>query len=375
MITVVTGVPGAGKTAYTVAQLIEELKKRPRPLFALGVTGLKLDHEVCPEISAWTEAKPLPEDPSVIEHEFVFPDGALIVVDEAQKILRPRASGAKVPPYVQAFEKHRHKGLDFWLITQNPALMDQNVRRLVGRHIHLRSAWNGRTLYEWAECANPESASDRASAVTRSYRLPRHVFDQYTSASVHVAQPRRLPRALLVLVLALLVGSVLAYRLGSDIYAQASGQASSPSSVAGSPSVVVAAGQAAVAPVSSAPVNEPAGASLEDFRPRILARPETAPLYDELRKPKVMPRVAGCIASRTGCKCYTQQAGNAFVPEHICRAWAVEPPFNPWQAPPEPAQVARSVEPEQALDRYGRPILAGSSITPVAVEYRGAALR
>ena len=60
----------------------------------------------------------------------IAPDGSVYFLDEAQNIYRPRSSASKVPESVAAFEVHRHKGLDFFLITQNPRLIDANIRAI-----------------------------------------------------------------------------------------------------------------------------------------------------------------------------------------------------------------------------------------------------
>lgn len=216
MITVLTGGPGNGKTAYAVNFILDH--GQDRPLLVWGVDDLKLDHDVLPKLDSWCIAKPLPEDPSVIEYEFDFPQGALVVIDEAQKVFRPRSAASKVPPYVQAFERHRHHGLDFLLITQSPGLLDSNVRMLCGQHIHLYSTWKGRKLIEWPDCRNPNSKSDQADGAIRSYKLPSKVFDYYKSASIHTVVKRRLPTQVYVFAICLLllfVGGIVVYKRAS----------------------------------------------------------------------------------------------------------------------------------------------------------------
>jgi hypothetical protein len=104
MINLSTGLPGAGKTLFTIAFVKELADKEKRPVFYSGITDLALDWQ---EIDAekWMDA----------------PDGALIVIDECQRIFRPRGSAAKVPEYVSALETHRHKGLDLFLISEAAA--------------------------------------------------------------------------------------------------------------------------------------------------------------------------------------------------------------------------------------------------------------
>jgi zona occludens toxin len=205
MITLITGEPGNGKTAYAVDCIRRDLEKSPRAVFVWGVKDLKLPHTVCPPVGEWTRLESVAEDSSLSRAVFDFPSGSLVIIDECQDVFRVRASSAKVPPYVAALETHRHQGLDFYLITQKPSQIDTNVRGLVGRHIHLRSNWSGRHLLEWAECRNPLSRSDCAVAITRPYSLPKSVFTLYTSATEHTGQPRRKPTQLLVVGIAVVL--------------------------------------------------------------------------------------------------------------------------------------------------------------------------
>jgi hypothetical protein len=85
------------------------------------------------------------------------------------------------------------------------------------------------------------------------------------------------------------------------------------------------------APYAGSTAVAPVGVTRDEFIPRLHARPETAPLYDELRKPTVMPVVAGCFQIRGSCRCITQQGTDAFLSNEECIAWIASPPFNPWK--------------------------------------------
>jgi zona occludens toxin len=343
MITLITGEPGAGKTAYVVSQLLDEYQ-RGREIFQMGIRQLKIPHEPVPPVATWVERRPVPEDPTLTEAKFTFPVGALVVIDEAQKIFRQRPAGSKVPDIVQAFETHRHDGHDFWLITQQHDKLDSHVRGLVGRHIHLRPQWSGRTLYEWSGYSDPRSRTERQLATTRPYRLPKRIFDLYESAAIHVHTKRRLPVALYFLGGSVLLACFLGYQLVTRFQAKLepetainvtndnSAPASSPAPALGT----------ATAPPAGTP--QLTGIKPEEYIPRIPARPETAPLYDDLRKPKSMPVVSACIEFKGDCRCYTQQGTDAGLTPDLCDAWIRNPPFNPWR---EGAAVATSERSEE----------------------------
>ena len=109
MITLLTGVPGSGKTSKIVYEL---QKETTRPIFVMGIPDLLLPHIPAPPVADWTVLEPAPEDPSIKRPSFTFPQNAIVVIDEAQNVYRPRPSGSKVPDIVAAFETHRHKGIE-----------------------------------------------------------------------------------------------------------------------------------------------------------------------------------------------------------------------------------------------------------------------
>lgn len=192
MITIVTGVPGMGKTALIVSMMMDEMKRGERPFFVMGIPDLKLDHSPVPPIAEWTEKRPDQDDPSVELDYFTFPKNSIIIIDEAQRIYRPRASTSKVPPIVAAHETHRHTGVDFWLMTQKPYLIDAHIRELCGRHIHLRNTFTGRKLFEWPEFTDVKSRANYADAAVRRFKPPKRAFSYYKSSELHTKQPYRL---------------------------------------------------------------------------------------------------------------------------------------------------------------------------------------
>lgn len=343
MITIISGAPGAGKTAYVVSELQAMYRGGDpgRPIFVLGIPGLELPVATLSPVKDWTRSVEIEEDENVREFEFTFPDGSLIVIDEAQKVYRPRTAVSKPPPHVVALEKHRHRGLDFWLVTQAPNLLDAQVRYLTGRHIHLRSSWSGRTLYEWPEAASPGNRSDLSRAATRRYSLPKSAFGAYRSASMHLKPERRRPLVVYVLVgligLALVLGWVVVDRV------RARTGLTETQDLAETPSMLRP--QELSSGLTSGSVRV-LGAQVSDYVPRVSSRPETAPLYDSLRQPKQMPTIRGCMTLLDECRCYTSQGTRVHVTKKVCLAWLNEPPFDPWRDPGRPADVRTQADQE-----------------------------
>lgn len=313
---IVTGTPGAGKTAMVVADLMQP-EFSDRPLFVMGIAGLTLDHSPVPPVSDWTVLVPNADDPSIMEPEFTFPPRSIIVIDEAQRVFRPRASGSKVPDHVAAMEKHRHGGVDFWLMTQKPGLLDSNIRDLCGCHVHLRQTAIGRWRYEWPEMADPKSKNDRDIASRRRYKLPKEAFDKYVSSKHHIQHKHALPNSVVMLVVVLLALLGLGWYLYgryTQVKAELSGE-SPPASMspAAAPGAVQPGQGGAVRPI------DPALAFFDAHKPRAGDYQHTAPVYDQLTQPVEVPVPAGCVANKTQCKCYTQQATPYKLPEADCR--------------------------------------------------------
>lgn len=318
MITLITGAPGAGKSAAMVELLTTVFKGRPT--FVNGVPELKLPHTDLADVNQWPE---------------VVPDGSLIVADEVQKYWRPLGPGQKPPASITELETHRHRGLDFVIITQGPKLVHTNVRALVGRHIHLRDlGWLGRWWYEWPECNDNCSNAWKNAPIKKRYRLPKAVFTEYKSASEHVKPVRSFPWMVVLLIAGLFGTAGLAYWAYTRVVAR-------NASVA--PVTTTSSGSSAVpGTTSSAP--PPAQKFLDDrvdFVPRMTIKPESAPAYDSLRVVVAMPVVSGGICRGSKCLCVTQQGTSAGLSSEDCKAWMENRPFNPY-AKPEAAQEAIS---------------------------------
>ena len=308
MINLSTGLPGAGKTLFTLAFVKELAEKEKRPVFYSGITDLSLDWQ---EIDAekWMDA----------------PDGSIIVIDECQRIFRPRGSAAKVPEYVSALETHRHKGLDIFLITQHPMLIDANVRRLTERHWHLcrRFGLQRATIFQFESC-KVEPLAKTTDGRRLDWKYPREAFNYYKSAEVHTVK-RRIPMVVWITLIApLIVGALIwffidsHYQDGEILITKSQRERGAAGEGAST------ADQEAKAPSSpgrSADRKPPTPREyLESFSPRIAGLAYTAPVYDEVTRPVEAPVPVACIESASqGCRCWSQQATRLEMTEELCR--------------------------------------------------------
>lgn len=331
MITLITGAPGSGKSLALVT-LLKTLSK-DRAIYVHGIPDLTLPHQDLASPERW---------------HLDVPDGSIIVIDEVQNVWRPRGPGQKVPDHVSALETHRHRGLDFYIVTQGPNLLDTNVRALVGRHVHLRDVGVlGRWWYEWPECTDNPRTGWKNAPLKKRYKVDKSSFALYKSASVHIKPIRSFPIMLIVAVAALIGTFALAFaawrviqsRLpGGSVYGPPSASLSVPAALP-SASPVAAHLPESLSSMSLRP------AYIEDvsaFTPRISSRPETAPAYDDLRRVVSMPTIIGAICSTAGrCICVTNQGTDARVPDSDCADWLKNPPFDPYRiaVAPQPAQI------------------------------------
>lgn len=353
-ITVVTGTPGAGKTLYTIEKLLLPILGttvpqvdedgrtviHPRTVYT-NINGLQVDHELVEHGPAWEYRdkewiQPGGENRQGVHnwHEWARP-GAIIIIDEFQRLWPPRPNGAAVPPDISALDTHRHMGVDFVLITQNVINTDRHIHGLCNVHLHVRRMANmpGGIVYEWDHCSRQLQYS---KALTKHpWRYKRRIFKLYRSAEVHTKQRRSLPGAvwfiLAGIVGTVVLGPVVQARLserfsGSKAAAQAKAPEPKPSPMVKAAAVVPAGG--ASSPV--VPVPGPAGVGALAGLASALPRQDRGTL-------------AGCGQVRDVCKCFDTHGQAVEVEASACQA-----KFSPWVEPARPAPGAAAAAPVAA---------------------------
>lgn len=324
MITIISGVPGTGKTGLVVDMIMEELKQG-RKVYTYGIPDLVLNVQQAGDVQEWqdgswlkidhynpkltaqkgVESSWFPRDcPTTCEwlatcptkHTKERPDGgSLIVIDEAHIKFPQRASGKAPPPFVEALNVHRHQGLDFWFLTQRPSFLDPFVRGLASRHIHLElsafSFTGQRNKYQWSEYQETVNRTSKLQAAKTKYKPMPHVFPLYASATVHTKLDQKMPnimKTFIAVILILLVFVGFAVSRVNNRIEQINEVKNQPQKqiqpAAHSPKPVGASGGALAAPPGAA---DGLGVQLADNRP---AWP--------------FPRVDSCLSTSTYCRCY-----------------------------------------------------------------------
>ncbi len=307
MIIEITGLPGNGKTLYALSFVKDWSERDNRPVYYSGINDLKLP---------WTEID--------ATKWFECPPNSIIVIDECQRIFRPRANGAAVPDYVSKLETHRHQGLDIVLITQHPLLTDSAVRRLVGQHKHVIRAFGmqAATIHEWGSIReNCDKPAGRRDSIKHHWKYDKAAYDFYKSAEVHTVK-RNIPMRFWFLLLAPFLIAAAVWYVWQFAHSRAHPEkenskapASAPGGMPASSSSGSPAGNGKAGYMN---VVEDAKQFNFEHKARIEGLPHTAPRYDEVTKATTAPLPVACVSNANSCRCYSQQGTIISTPVQLC---------------------------------------------------------
>lgn len=323
MIYLHTGLPGAGKTIMTLHKILQRQKAENRAVYYHGIEILK--PEVFPD---WVELK----DPSKW-HE--LPDGAIFFHDEAQTLYRTRGTGAQVPEHVAKMETHRHQGHDLYFATQHPMLVDANLRRLSGEHVHAVRPFGAKmaTLHKWGS-VKEQCDKSRSDSMQEPFVYPSYLFGAYKSATIHTHKFRLPGRVWWLLVIPFLLAACVwgfyKWWLGRESIVtpeKATGQHVAMTSNSG----------------SAGPVKTSAEWMAERV-PRVQGLAHTAPAFDKVTAPARAPYPAACVAMGKTCRCYTDQATILDTPDGLCRQIVERGFFVEWESATKAEKMAERRE-------------------------------
>lgn len=323
MISLITGLPGSGKTSLMVYMLMTRDDLKNRPLYVDGIPDLKIPTQEIPEgedMTTW--------------HNWA-PTGAILVIDEAQRIFRPRPSGAKVPDYIQELETHRHKGIDIFIMTQHPRLIDVNLRSLIGEHRHISNTLLGvKRISYWQSCANPESRADIAEAKNSLFRVKKEAFGMYKSAEEHNKVKTNLSSIVYIfpVVLGITVFLVFSQKKRYEERINPTSQIEQQVAASAASQPLPQESYAIEQPLNQ--VNKLPPLTASDFIPSIDGQPWTAPIYDNHnRNIQTMPFPVACVKNADRCTCYTDQATPIRgIEKGQCLDWVENGIYNPYLA-------------------------------------------
>jgi hypothetical protein len=328
MITLITGMPGNGKTLRAVHMLVELIKSdrdakkstsAPLRDYFTDVEGFDFD---AVEALTGCRVQPAPDDWRET------PPGSVIVYDEAHRRFpstgRP---GRSENPIIRDMDTHRHGGYDIVLITQWPTKIHHEIRSLVGSHVHMHRSMGleAAGVLTWGRVQlDPYDEKQREKAEEEIWRFPREIYPLYKSATLHTASHKfRMPKKFWS-ALSVLFAIIMVLWLGYVFVL--------PDSV--------------TATDSTRPAAETESASALGLLPQSAAVPADKPLalgigaFQQLNTERV-PTLAGCVASDRGCRCFSTDGMQIDLDDAQCRYVIERPlPFNIYHEYKQPVSAA-----------------------------------
>lgn len=218
-IQLITGKPGSYKSAFLMSMALDEIKNGRLVYFCnfRGLQAEKYQLNVLDHFNEWA----------------AVPDGALVIIDEVQEFTRDVPTNAKteeLPEWMTLLEKHRHRGIDIFVVTQHPMFIHTHIRRLLEKHIHMQRVqgmpWSNKR--EWQQvCSDPENldnATIKKGCTTTIYRPNKKVFDYYESTVVDTHKFKIHPKFITYCCL-IFAGLFLAFFIGKGVFSKYYGYA------------------------------------------------------------------------------------------------------------------------------------------------------
>lgn len=358
MIELITGLPGNAKTLHAIGYVKAWAERESRPVFYSGIKDCK--------VPGWVELDPV--------KWMDCPQGSIIFIDEAQKTFRNRSIGSNPPLHVTELEEHRHRGVDFVMITQHPSLVDPAVRKLTQTHKHLVRIFGmeASTVHKWTAVKdNPEKPASRRDSEKTKWVFDKSLYSLYHSADQHTFK-RQIPMRLKLLFFVPVLLVAAAYFVYTKVSPKKSGAVSSVATSAPSPRQVTPALSSAT-PQHLDPLAD-AREYVYRETPRVVGLQHTAPKYDELTKPTRVPVPAACIQvgslqSEKGasCKCYSQQGTPMNVEISMCMGFARNGYFQEFDPDRDRQQMATAAQSNQVLS--GRADAPSTSSNVVSIPH------
>ncbi|KAB7775656.1 zonular occludens toxin domain-containing protein [Xanthomonas sp. LMG 12460] len=333
-ISLLTGLPGAGKS-LRLAQAISVLVEKGEHVYYSNIDGLKIRGTThWPDPKDWRD----------------LPSGAILFVDEAQHYFPARRSGD--PPNEVIMNKIRHDGIRLVLATQQPNYLDTYLRGLIGFHEHLLRCNGKEASFIFRNNTVMEEVRAPIKRIKTLYdyntwNFPKQYFACYESAEVHTVKyqmPALVKRALMILPIAVILAVGAWYTVFRDSSLAHAGEPDkktppSAASLSGTPAAA-----SSVASVSSAE------GYVQMLAPMVSDVPWSAPAF--VGRPVVSDPHVYCMSTENSCRCVTEQNTRVqTIRDDVCREIARNgEPYNPFKAPPQPAQAQQVVQGGQGSD-------------------------
>lgn len=239
------------------------------------------------------------------------PDGSIHVIDEVQ-LVEPYSDTKSKPSLIQDLTIHRHRGFDFYFLTQAPSLLHPTVKELIGCHWHLTKPYGLKTMvYQFGSCRPyPNTLSNKLNAETRfSFSPPLRIFKLYKSTSINT-HTKRFPMS------PILKYGLLLFGAGFMVYKGLSGSSSAKVDNKTVSAVVSAtAVTSAPAPTSAVSATAVTSAPASTFAP-------TSMIVQDNYQQKMQSVPANFISFGAKCTAYNRDGLPLDMPNKECKRYA-----------------------------------------------------
>ncbi len=350
-ISLLTGLPGSGKS-LRMTQRIVELVEKGEHVYTCNINGISV-----PGVTPW-------DDPTDWQS---LPAGAVLFVDEAQQFFRARRGG-EPPDYIAAMETIRHSGVRLVLATQQPNYLDTHLRGLVGFHEHLlrQSGKDESFIFRNHQVMDEVRVGLRRIKTLydhEKWKLPARYFQYYKSAELHTVK-YRMPALLKKVLITGPIAIVLALSVfGFLFYKGVAGKAQADELAKTAP--VAQPGQSSAKPSgreSSKIVVRTGSDYMEAITPLVQDVPWSAPAFIG-RNMRADPHVY-CMATEMTCRCVTEQNTRyEMQSDDACRELARwGEPYNPFKEPERERERDRAATDEKAGEGGDKPKVTEQSV-------------
>lgn len=121
------------------------------------------------------------------------PDGSILVIDEVQLVPPYNDNKNKNDDIVQELTIHRHRGFDFWFITQSPSYLHPTIKELISCHLHItRPYWRTPKVYQYGSLRQyPNTLINKLNCESKfSFKPKDSIFKLYKSTSIDTSKKR-----------------------------------------------------------------------------------------------------------------------------------------------------------------------------------------
>lgn len=121
------------------------------------------------------------------------PDGSIFAIDEVQLVPPYNDNKNKNDDIVQELTIHRHRGFDFWFITQSATYLHPTIRELISCHFHItRPYWRTPKVYQYGSLRQyPNTLINKLNCESKFTFKPKDsIFKLYKSTSIDTSKER-----------------------------------------------------------------------------------------------------------------------------------------------------------------------------------------